>query len=620
MRFVFSLLAAVIAAACSTPSPSFSDAGQHYGLPVSKDGGGSADGGGAPDGGVTANDGGPASACLAGSDCTLAGKQAGICCNGTCVDPNGDPSNCGFCGDACGKGQSCVAGGCGFSSCVGAPANDPCPLADGGSGYCCGDACADPNSAFASDTENCGGCGAICPTGSTCQAGICALADGGPSPCVDGGCPSSYACYSLQGSFICLIAACPTGADHATCTRGVSPGTCCGGSCIDTSADNRNCGDCGAACATGQFCDNGTCEANTACTPATQMAACPLAASGIGACCGTACVDIQNDDTNCGLCGNACPTGSACVLGACAWPDGGTATCNPGNPQGCPAGLTCNGAGGCSPFSCDGGATSCIFGQGDYLGMCCNGVCVDPTQDPANCGTCGATCGSGLCAAPFLKNGTCVPEGKAGAGCAAEGGCPGSDVCVDGMCLPTDCSTATFCALARPDGGAAIGFCCGGLFSAPTCADLASDSQNCGGCGVTCPGSSTCVNGVCTGTPAGCGVGRDMAFCDLDAGQALVCCPGEGCVDSTSLHDCGACGNDCTQAGPGQVCLGGQTCGVTACAATMDGGETCPLGDGGNLGGCCSGRCVDLNSDNDNCGGCDSPCAGGTTCQGGSCQ
>lgn len=33
-------------------------------------------------------------------------------CNGTCVDLSSDPSHCGACGNACGAGKACVAGGC----------------------------------------------------------------------------------------------------------------------------------------------------------------------------------------------------------------------------------------------------------------------------------------------------------------------------------------------------------------------------------------------------------------------------------------------------------------------------------------------------------------------------
>jgi len=77
------------------------------------------------------------------------------------------------------------------------------------------------------------------------------------------------------------------------------------------------------------------------------------------------------------------------------------------------------------------------------------------------------------------------------------------------------------------------------------CVDFRSDAQNCGGCGMPCPG--------------------DKKFCS--SGQCVATCPngtttcGTGCVDTqTSFRNCGACGKTC---GQGKVCNGG-TCGCGA--------------------------------------------------------
>ncbi|MHB8417327.1 MAG: hypothetical protein ACYDCL_04575 [Myxococcales bacterium] len=65
-----------------------------------------------------------------------------------------------------------VLAGCGQApppaTCQGAGG---CPLADGGSGVCCGigTACVDSQS----DSANCGACGIVCPPGQSCNSGSC---------------------------------------------------------------------------------------------------------------------------------------------------------------------------------------------------------------------------------------------------------------------------------------------------------------------------------------------------------------------------------------------------------------------------------------------------------------
>jgi hypothetical protein len=88
------------------------------------------------------------------------------------------------------------------------------------------------------------------------------------------------------------------------------------------------------------------------------------------------------------------------------------------------------------------------------------------------------------------------------------------------------------------------------------CLDLANDPQNCGGPGFSCSPGQSCQHGVCSGTPPECGLGRIGAFCDLDAGEGFICCPG-GCTDSHSdVNHCGECWIAC---GAGQTCVAG-TC------------------------------------------------------------
>ncbi len=76
----------------------------------------------------------------------------------------------------------------------------------------------------------------------------------------------------------------------------------CDGSCIPTSVDPHNCGDCGVQCATGETCSAGVCSGE--CLP------------GLTAC-QQSCVDLENDSAHCGDCDTACEAGQGCAKGRC---------------------------------------------------------------------------------------------------------------------------------------------------------------------------------------------------------------------------------------------------------------------------------------------------------------
>jgi len=211
--------------------------------------------------------------------------------------------------------------------------------------------------------------------------------------------------------------------------------------------------------------------------------------------CRGACVDLQNDGTNCGACGNACPSASMCVAGACTIGEGGVdlggvdlGRADAGD-AGERDGATLDGdvldgdlrdgdvqdgavqdgasadastldgavldgsvdAGGATDAgvsdagSDDGGPiVSCDIGE-----IRCGTVCVRSESDPANCGMCGNACPP----AEVCSMGTCAPVCDpplvaCGRNCVDLqsdpdhcGSCP--NVCATGICIDALCSSGT---------------------------------------------------------------------------------------------------------------------------------------------------------------------------------
>lgn len=88
---------------------------------------------------------------------------------------------------------------------------------------------------------------------------------------------------------------------------------------------------------------------------------------------------------------------------------------------------------------------------------CCGDACVNPTNDPFNCGGCGVTCSG---ATPFCNDGTCEAPP-----CQLDGGAPAGATC----CGTSICSSGQICCLEEgPVGG--YSSCITPTASHPTCA------------------------------------------------------------------------------------------------------------------------------------------------------
>jgi hypothetical protein len=304
---------------------------------------------------------------------------------------------------------------------------------------------------------------------------------------------------------------------------------------------------------------------------------------------------------NCGT----CPTGSACVGGACQ-------ACTPATT--CPSSQKC----GAWPDGCGGTITSCgLCATGD---SCINGACVNgctketcATQHLA-CGAAGDGCGGTI-------DGGCGPC-QAGTSC-EETGDAGGTSCVTAPCTKVSCSTLHLsCGKAgdgcggtqdcgdctAPDvcgGGGVNGVC--GLSDANLCVPLTCGDQNiqCGpagdGCGNLIANCGTCATGQT------CGGGGSPGICGSPNCTPLTC-------NGLNLH-CGQTGDGCGGILNCGTCTGQQSCGgggVNGVCGEGDANLCTPLtcGDQGILCGPAGDGCGGLWAD---CG----DCATGQSCGGG---
>lgn len=285
-----------------------------------------------------------------------------------------------------------------------------------------------------------------------------------------------------------------------------------------------------------------------------------------------------------------------------------SSSCTPPAPKTCPDGVPCP-TGDCvidpsgQGYRC---VQKCLSNEDCHEGTattCCDGRCIDTTNDGAHCGSCGSACAEGeaCCASACLDVTDDVANcGQCGKSC---GGLPHTTAssCFASRCQVVTCAPGFFDCDKEPDNGCEIAL-----------EDFGTDPDNCGACGVTCSFNNmaerACVSGACEGT---CASGYDD--CDQDK---LT----NGCETSLNSDpdNCGSCGAACTA---------GNNIGQRACAAGVCSG-TCGTGyadcDGDKRVTGCETPLSLLANDPDNCGFCGTVCSSNNiatrTCDNGACN
>ena len=272
----------------------------------------------------------------------------------------------------------------------------------------------------------------------------------------------------------------------------------------------------------------------------------------------------------------------------------------------CPPGNVCAGnmcVRGCDATrACPGGAT------------CCGGGCVDVSTNPGNCGMCGHGCAFAN-AEPVCRAGACAVGacnvGYADCDMSAANGCEVStatDLNNCGACgrtCPVPPSATPACRM----GLCGVGICAGGFGDCdgdPTngCeTDTRATPANCGTCGMGCPAVAnaepTCAAGAC-------GFACRMGFGDCDGDPTNGC---EVDLSATSLH-CGTCAIACSTLPNSTVaCVAGR-CAVGVCST---GFADC---DRTSTNGCE----IDVRANTANCGACGVVCPSGQVCADGACS
>jgi hypothetical protein len=391
--------------------------------------------------------------------------------------------------------------------------------------------------------------------------------------CGDICCKPGYVCKTRKGKHHCI---CP------------KPHKVCGGRCINPKTDEHNCGRCGHRCAGGDTCVAGTCtpaqQQQQQQQPTDQQPPAPTCTDGIQNGNET---DVDCGGPSCPKCaeGRHCATGGDCATGVCT---GGICvasapTCSAdvcGAQHSCPAcalGKSCSGGADCASGHCSGGvcvqcesAANCTAAAAGSCqqAVCTSGTCgfaADDTNVPASTtcatGTCsggtpvvtfvvyGSPAGSTTCASSTtMSTPVCDGQGNVAqsqtncspyfcadntcqSSCSDPSGCVAGDTCLNGQCVPRQCTTAAQCPVANGTGVCNQGICevgscsagyadCDGKYATGCETNLNNSVQNCGTCGHPC-GPVTNATAFCSsGT---CGYVCNPGFMDCNGNPADGC-------------------------------------------------------------------------------------------------
>jgi hypothetical protein len=243
--------------------------------------------------------------------------------------------------------------------------------------------------------------------------------------------------------------------------------------------------------------------------------------------CGDVCVDTSTDANHCGACGNACPVPAnataTCSAGRCGFTcNAGYADCDGNASNGCETPLNtlsnCGGCGNACPTRANAATTcsagvcgfTCNPGYADCDGNAANGCETNLNTSTMHCGGCGNSCGAGVCVAA-----SCVlcPRGQTAC----------NNTCVDTTSNVNHCGACGYACPSAPSGYTPTctnAYCLYGSVGDPRMADcnrnpadgyevnIDGSRNHCGGCGNACSFRQHCCSGRCV---------SDMQICEIIA-------------------------------------------------------------------------------------------------------